>query len=62
MVQGELLTPSAMPMSTEWKAMPVSSTCGRAVSSDQHMCKCAIPTDITTMCIGTQQCLVETAC
>ena len=29
MVQGELLTPSAMPMSTEWKAMPVSSTCSR---------------------------------
>ena len=62
MVHGELLTPSAMPMSTEWKAMPVSSTCARAKSSDQHMCNHTVHTDITALCIGAQQCHVEPAC
>lgn len=36
-MQGELLTPSAMPMSTEWKAMPVSSTCGHMRLQSQQM-------------------------
>ena len=39
MVQGELLTPSAMPISTEWNAMPVSSTCTCACSPLSTNCK-----------------------
>lgn len=36
-VQGELLTPSAMPISTEWKAIPVSSTCRHMQLHSQHL-------------------------